>query len=62
MCVVGGVGVCVGMCVWGCVRERVIKRVLSLSTHVSPSREHVSNEPEPVCVCVFVGGYVCVCA
>ena len=52
--------VCVG--VWGCVRERVIKRVLSLSTHVSPSREHVSNEPEPVCVCVFVGGYVCVCA
>ena len=43
--VCGGVGVC------GCVRERVIKRVLSLSTCVSPSREHLSKpEPKPVCV------------
>ena len=50
-----GVGVCVG--VWGCVRERVIKRVPSLNTCVSPSREHVSKpEPEPVC------GGVGVCA
>ena len=52
VCVCVGVGVCVG--VWGC--ERVIKRVLSLSTCVSPSHEHVSKL-EPVCVCV---GGMCV--
>ena len=55
MCVCVCVGV--GVCVWGC------ERVLSLSTCVSPSREHVrkpkhacvspSREPEPVCVSVI---------
>ena len=39
-----GVGVCVCVGVWGCVCERVIKRVLSLSTCVSPSRV---SKPEP---------------
>ena len=38
-------------CEYGGVRECV----LSISTCVSPSREHVSKpEPEPVCVCVCV--------
>ena len=41
VCVCVCVWVCVGVCVyggvgvWGCVHERVIKRVLSLSTCVS---------------------------